>query len=64
MAYKVASLSERTVETTGSQLGVCLDVVGGNLTYEEGTAKLLELHDDMVGHQKEQDLLRAELEAK
>lgn len=64
MAYKISKNGEQSLEVSGLQLGVCLDVTEGNLTYDEGTAKMLELNEEMKAHTKEYGEITKEIESR
>lgn len=64
LAYRVADNSESVIEVVTDEFQVCLDVVAGDLTYEQGTEKLLQLDDRMVEFTDEQEAIIRELDSR
>lgn len=63
-AMRTAQVYGETLETAGLEINTLLDINQGIMDPKEGEKKLLELHEKMLQHNKDQEALNAELEAK
>lgn len=64
MAYRISQNFENTSTLSSQEFGVCLDVVEGSISYEEGTERLLELDSLMDVERAEYSDILNELDKK
>lgn len=64
MAARVASSGEDRIGALADGMDVCLDVIAGDLTYQEGTSEMLEINTRLDEYETEYDAILNELKLK